>query len=196
MKKRVLYGVANYEELVKKNGYFVDKTAYIEKLEHTENPVFLRPRRFGKSLLCRILECYYDIRKRDSFEKLFGKTYIGRNPTSLRNAFFVLHLDFSTVSPSGGLDAIEKDFNTTCNLGMETIVHLYRRHFPEKVTIIPQETASSNLKRILKTIQKYQLPPLYVIIDEYDNFANQLILARKDRLYDNLMAENNFLKTF
>jgi len=196
MKKRVLYGVANYEELVQKNGYFVDKTAYIEKLEHTENPVFLRPRRFGKSLLCRILECYYNIRQRDEFEKLFGKTYIGRNPTSLRNAFFVLHLDFSTVSPSGGLDAIEKDFNTTCNLGMETIVHLNRHHFPEKVTIIPQETASSNLKRILKTVQKYQLPPLYVIIDEYDNFANQLILARKDRLYDNLMAENSFLKTF
>jgi len=196
MKKRVLYGVANYEELVQKNGYFVDKTAYIEKLERIENPVFLRPRRFGKSLLCRILECYYNIRQRGEFEKLFGNTYIGNHPTSLRNAFFVLHLDFSTVSPSGGLDAIEKDFNTTCNLGMETIAHLNRHHFPEKVTIIPHETASSNLKRILKTIQKHQLAPLYVIIDEYDNFANQLILAHKDRQYDHLMAENSFLKTF
>ncbi|HLC15605.1 MAG TPA: AAA family ATPase [Thermodesulfovibrionia bacterium] len=61
MKKRILYGVADYEELVRDNGYFVDKTHYIEKLELVKNPVFLRPRRFGKSLLCRILECYYNI---------------------------------------------------------------------------------------------------------------------------------------
>ncbi|MBF0103574.1 MAG: AAA family ATPase, partial [Desulfobacterales bacterium] len=55
MKKKVLYANANYEEIVTKDGYFVDKTAYIEKLEPIENPVFLRPRRFGKSLWCRIL---------------------------------------------------------------------------------------------------------------------------------------------
>lgn len=78
MPKRVLYGVANYEELVAKNGYFVDKTAYIEKLEQIEKPVFLRPRRFGKSLWCRLLECYYDIRQGEAFERLFGHTYIVR----------------------------------------------------------------------------------------------------------------------
>ena len=72
MKKRVVYGVANYVELVQKNGYFVDKTPYIKNLEVIENPVFLRPRRFGKSLWCRILECYYNINQKDQFEELFG----------------------------------------------------------------------------------------------------------------------------
>ncbi|MBF0303009.1 MAG: AAA family ATPase, partial [Desulfamplus sp.] len=76
MKKRILYGNANYEEIVSKNGYFVDKTKYIELLETVENPVFLRPRRFGKSLWCRILECYYNIRQKDDFDRLFGDTYI------------------------------------------------------------------------------------------------------------------------
>ena len=52
MKKRILYGSANYEEIIRDNRYFVDKTAYIQKLETVKNPVFLRPRRFGKSLLC------------------------------------------------------------------------------------------------------------------------------------------------
>ena len=47
MKKRILCGVANYEEIVAKNGCFIDKTRYIEKLEEIETPVFLRPRRFG-----------------------------------------------------------------------------------------------------------------------------------------------------
>jgi len=77
MRKRILYGVANYEEVVAKNGYFVDKTQYIEKLESIENPVFLRPRRFGKSLLCWILECYYSIQLKDRFEELFADTWTG-----------------------------------------------------------------------------------------------------------------------
>ncbi len=118
MKKQVLYANANYEEVVRKNGYFIDKTAYIEKLEKIENPVFLRPRRFGKSLLCRILECYYNINQKDDFERLFGHTYVGQHPTPLRNSFFVLHLDFSVVSPSGNIADIEKSFNHICNLCM------------------------------------------------------------------------------
>ena len=55
MKKRILYAEASYEVIVRENGYFVDKTEYIEKLEQVKNPVFLRPRRFGKSLLCKKL---------------------------------------------------------------------------------------------------------------------------------------------
>ena len=35
-------------------------------------PVFLRPRRFGKSLWCSLLECYYDMNRREQFEQLFG----------------------------------------------------------------------------------------------------------------------------
>ncbi len=196
MKKRVLYGVANYEEIVREHGYFVDKTEYIKKLETIKNPVFLRPRRFGKSLLCRILECYYNINQKDDFEELFGHTYIGQNPTPLRNTFFVLHLDFSTVDPTGTLEEIEKDFDLTCNLRMDTIVSLYRRWFQDKIIIQMEESASANLRRILDFIQKNDLPLLYVIIDEYDNFVNQLITAHKDYLYRALTADDSFLKTF
>lgn len=196
MKKRVLYGVANYEEIVRDHGYFVDKTAYIAKLENVKNPVFLRPRRFGKSLLCRMLECYYNVNQKDDFEELFGHTYIGQNPTPLHNSFFVLHLDFSTIDPTGTLQEIEKDFDLTCNLRMKTVVGLYRQWFQNKVTVQMDETASSNLGRILNFIQENDLPLLYVIIDEYDNFANQLVTARKDQLYRNLTADDSFLKTF
>lgn len=196
MKKRVLYGVANYEELVRKNGYFVDKTPYIEVLERIENPVFLRPRRFGKSLWCRILECYYNIKQKEQFEELFGSTYIGRRPTPLRNSFFVLHLDFSTVDPTGTMEEIEASFNNTCNLRMKTIVQQYQQWFRQTVAIEIKGKASSNLKALLNGIQANDLLALYVIIDEYDNFANQLIVAHKDKLYYDLTAEDSFLKTF
>ncbi len=63
MKRRIPYAVANYEKIVRENFYFVDKTRFIHELEKYEIPVFLRPRRFGKSLWCSILECYYDINR-------------------------------------------------------------------------------------------------------------------------------------
>jgi len=196
MKKRVLYANANYEEIVSDNGYFVDKTSYIEKLETVKNPVFLRPRRFGKSLWCRILECYYNINQKDDFERLFGHTWIGQNPTRLRNSFFVLHLDFSVVDPTGDISDIEKSFNHICNTELQSIVRRYAGWFLDKVTVSHENQAAQNLKDILRIISGSDLPRLYVIIDEYDNFANQLIVAHKDHLYRELTRDDSFLKTF
>ncbi len=196
MRKRVLYGSADYEEIVRDNGYFVDKTAYIGKLETVKNPVFLRPRRFGKSLWCRILECYYSIRQKDDFERLFGHTWIGQNPTPLRNSFFVLHLDFSVVEPAGAIAEIEKSFNLVCNSKMKTMLGLSKAWLQGDFVIDIKESASVNLNKLLDYIKEHDLPRLYVIIDEYDNFANQLIVSHKDRLYRELTSDDGFLKTF
>ncbi|MCK7576821.1 MAG: AAA family ATPase [Chromatiales bacterium] len=63
--------------------------------------LFLRPRRFGKSLWLSTLENYYDLARADDFERLFGGLKIGQNPTPLHNRYFVLKLNFSVVDPSG-----------------------------------------------------------------------------------------------
>ena len=97
MKRRIPYAVANYEEIVRDQYYFVDKTRFIPEIEKYKIPVFLRPRRFGKSLWCSILECYYDINRKDRFEELFGNTDIGRNPTPAHNTHMVMRFDFSQV---------------------------------------------------------------------------------------------------
>ena len=95
MKKCILYAEANYATMVREYGYFVDKMSYIAELERVKNPpVFLRSHRFGKSLLYRMLECYYNIRQAGEFAELFEHTWIGQNPTPLHNSCFVLHLDF------------------------------------------------------------------------------------------------------
>ena len=93
--KRIPYGIANYEQIVYDNYFFVDKTEYIRTLENYTKPVFLRPRRFGKTLLCSILECYYDVKRKDTFETLFGHTDIGKNPTGEQNSYLVLRFNFS-----------------------------------------------------------------------------------------------------
>ena len=54
----ILYGVADYAEIRKANAWFVDRTAKIRNLETTRYAMFLRPRRFGKSLLVSMFEYY------------------------------------------------------------------------------------------------------------------------------------------
>ncbi|MCK5517740.1 MAG: AAA family ATPase, partial [Desulfobulbaceae bacterium] len=196
MKKRILYGVANYAEIVRDNGYFGDKTEYIKKLEAVNNPVFLRPRRFGKSLLCSMLRYYYDINFADRFEELFGQTWIGRNPTDNHNQFIVISLDFSVIEPGSTVEKIEHNFKQYCNFILYYLRDGYAALLGDMPEIDTSDPVSSNLSKILNYIQAHNLPPLYISIDEYDNFANQLVTANKDQLYRELTADDGFLKTF
>ncbi len=195
-KKQIIYAEANYKNLILENGYYVDKTAYIRLMETYKNPVFLRPRRFGKSLWCTTLQYYYDINEADQFEKLFGHTAIGKNPTPLHNRFIVLHLDFSIIDPSGGIEEIRRRFNKQCNISIRSVTRRYREYFEEPIDIDLDEEASINLENLSAFINDYDLPKLYVIIDEYDNFANQLITSHQDTLYRELTADNSFLENF
>ncbi|MCP4217423.1 MAG: AAA family ATPase [bacterium] len=174
----------------------MDKTAYIRLMEEYKNPVFLRPRRFGKSLWCTTLQYYYDINEADDFEKLFGHTDIGKNPTPLHNRFMVLHLDFSIIDPSGDIEKIRDRFNEQCNTALQVLLWLYKNYFKDFLEIDREAAASINLEKIMGQIKAFDLPKLYIIIDEYDNFANQLIAAHKDVLYRELTADNSFLKSF
>ena len=63
--KKLWKGISNYEDLVDENYYYVDKTKYIEKLEDLPDKtiMFLRPRKFGKTLFTSVLENYYDLLK-------------------------------------------------------------------------------------------------------------------------------------
>jgi len=194
--KQVLYGEANYKNMVLENGYYVDKTGFIPVLERYKNPVFLRPRRFGKSLWCTTLTYYYDINEKDNFKQLFGHTHIGKNPTPWHNRFMILSLDFSIIDPSGGIEDIRRRFYQQCNISLRSIIWRYKKYFGDTIEIDLNEDVSINLNNILTMIHAFDLPRLYVIIDEYDNFANQLITSHQDTLYRELTADNSFLKNF
>jgi Predicted AAA-ATPase/PD-(D/E)XK nuclease superfamily len=196
MKRRVVYAEANYEALVRKHGYFVDKTEYIAKLELVENPVFLRPRRFGKSLLCSMLSYYYDLDYAHRFEELFGHTWIGQHPTGQQSQFMVLSLDFSTIVVGPTITDIEESFKRQCNYTISALRDRYQSLLADLPDVDLDAPVVDNLNRLLTYIWARKLPPIYVIIDEYDNFANQLITGLKDQLYRQLTADDSFLKTF
>ena len=97
------------------NCYYVDKTPFIEDIEESNKYFFyIRPRRFGKTLTLSMLENYYDINKADKFEQIFGKLYIGANPTPEHNKYLVIHLNFAEVV--GDLDNYKKGLDGHCNI--------------------------------------------------------------------------------
>jgi hypothetical protein len=83
------YGFSDFYLLKTENYFYVDRTSHISLIEEAGlQLLFLRPRRFGKSLLLSMLENYYDVTKADEFEKLFGDLAIGQNPTPKHNQYF------------------------------------------------------------------------------------------------------------
>lgn len=82
---KIPYGFSNYKEIRTGNYIYVDKTNYIQELESLNSKylVFLRPRRFGKSLFLSMLHYYYDRNSAADFQELFGDTYIGAHKTEL-----------------------------------------------------------------------------------------------------------------
>ena len=196
MPKRVIYGESNYAALVRKNGYFVDKTPYIQALEAVENPVFLRPRRIGKSLFCSILRYYYDLNYAAQFTELFGATWIGQQPTPSHNQYILLFFNFSVIDVGKTVAQIEHSFKNHCNTILNTLRAEYRHLFGEMPDLAMADPVSDNLEKVFRYIRGNGLPQVYVIIDEYDNFANQLIVGNQDLLYRDLTAADGFLKTF
>ncbi|MDM8520312.1 AAA family ATPase, partial [Anaerolineales bacterium HSG6] len=134
--------------------------------------------------------------QKDEFDYLFGETYIGQNPTGKQNSYIVLHLDFSTIDPTGTLDKIERHFNFVCNLKLGSMIGKANVLFPDTIQFDRNLSVTENLQQFLYSVLFLDLPPLYVIIDEYDNFANQLVKANKDTLYRKLMGDDSFFKTF
>ena len=95
------YGISDLKTIITENYFYCDRTFKIKLLEKSKFQLFIRPRRFGKSLILSMLENYYDVAKQDEFNTIFGKLAIGKNPTKLRNSYFILKLDFSCVDPTG-----------------------------------------------------------------------------------------------
>ena len=178
-RKRIPYGMQNFEDVMERDCYYVDKTPFIEKIEESNMYFFfIRPRRFGKSLTLSMLENYYDINKKDKFESLFGKLYIGENPTPERNSYLILHLNFAMIS--AGLDNYKKGLDAHCNNKFNSFCSRYAYLLPPdiKEEMNQKEDAVSQLGFLCDKCAEAGLK-IYLFIDEYDHFTNQ-ILAHKE----------------
>ena len=196
-RKRIPYGMQNFEDVIKEDCYYVDKTPFIELIEESNRYFFfIRPRRFGKTLTLSMLENYYDINKKDKFEEIFGKLYIGQNPTPEHNTYLIIHLNFAEVA--AGLDDYKDGLDNHCSLVFNFFCDIYAHILPantkeglEKLT-----DAVSQLRFLCQKCQEVG-KKIYLFIDEYDNFTN-MILAHEEHLmrYRNQTHGEGYLRQF
>ena len=189
------YAVANYAEMRDRGFYYVDKTDYIPRLEAYKAPVFLRPRRFGKSLLVSTLAHYYDRTLAHRFEDLFGGTYIGSHPTPEHNRYMIIRYDFSAMVMADNMEGLEQNFNIL-NRGPVEIMVTHNRDLFGDFQFSTRENAAQMLEEALTYAREHGLPPVYILIDEYDNFTNQLLTSYNDPLYEKVTTADSFLRTF
>ena len=181
--KRLPYGINDFEAVIEQNQYYVDKTMYLPLLENQpSNIIFIRPRRFGKSIFLSMLHAYYDCSKKEKFQTLFGDLWVGKHPTPLQGRYQVLHLDFSYVG--GSIEKLEENFNMYLRVKLDGFMRIYQEFYltdfkekffksdsaTEKLALLQDETATKGI-------------PLYLIIDEYDNFTNTVLNEQGEKVY-------------
>ena len=192
--KRIPYGVSDFVDIIKRNQYYIDKTMYIPKLEEEADSLFfIRPRRFGKSLLLSMMCAYYDINQSNRFEELFGKLWIGSHPTPYRGKFQVLFLDFSKIG--GDIKDLKENFNNYCNIRLDNFIERYKRAYrPEIVEKIKSASTVVDKLNMIDTEAKDANMQLYLIIDEYDNFTNVVLNEHGEKVYWALTHAKGFYR--
>jgi len=170
------YGEADFYLLVMENNFYVDRTAYIRLLEEKGRTLlFLRPRRFGKSLLLSMLENYYDVKKAAEFERLFGHLAIGQDPTPRHNRYFVLRWNFSEILTRGDVEDFQQRLFDHIDGSIQQFIVHYRGFIDYPI----ERDVSNGIHAFQSVMAAVQTTPykLYLLIDEYDNFANEVLMT-------------------
>ena len=188
---KIPYGVSDFKTIRTEGLYYVDKTEYLAKIEERDRFVFfVRPRRFGKSLFLDMLRLYYDRNEKVNFEKLFGGLWIGAHPTPNRNRYLMLALDFSEVGGMGGASLSEK-FNNYVDVALNDFICRYGRLF--NAGALSSITKENKFKTVVNAAKQRDLP-LYLVIDEYDNFTNALIRSAGNDPYRSITHGTGFYR--
>ncbi len=194
--KKIPYGISSYNTIRHENYYFVDKSRYIPQFEAAGKFLFLiRPRRFGKSMLLNVLESYYDIARKNEFDLFFDNTYIKDHPTPEKNAHLILKFNFSRVNPLP--DKVEMSFHGHVNNSFFFFGNKYREFLDDDYfeMMASHQEAYQKLEFLLNYIGSKGLK-VYVLIDEYDNFANTILSSSGHDNYHSLTHGAGFFRFF
>ncbi len=193
------YGISDFGILVREGYYFVDRTMYIERLESLGERYlfFLRPRRFGKTLLLSVLEHYYGKSHKDDFDWLFGDYYIGKRPTPGANKYLVLKFDFSGINTTTVKSSFQGVLENVKE-GARNLFNTYPTIFDDKdlQTIESESAPNLALQKIFSIVRSKRVAEkLYVLIDEYDHFTNELLSFRLTE-FKEIVSRNGFVRKF
>ena len=192
--KLLPYGISDFQQVRKEGKYFVDKTKYIQVMEETDNFLFLiRPRRFGKSVFLSMLRAYYDINEKDKFQEEFAGLWIADHPTEWRGQFQMMYFDYSRIG--GDTSVLEENFEGySCGV-VDDFIKRYKDFYDDDFVNSVLSSKNFRTKFNLIDMEARRLDhPLYLIIDEYDNFTNTVLNQEGEAVYHALTHANGFYR--
>ena len=194
--KELPYGISDFTDLRRAGCYYTDKTQYIPKMEKAGRFLFLiRPRRFGKSIFLSMLAAYYDIARQDKFDELFDGLWIQQHPTEEKGQYQVICLDFSQATV--GMDGtLKQRFDRYCSTTYEVFAEKYAQYYDDNFVQDVKHRApdSSEQLRFICKRAKERGHKLYLIIDEYDNFTNNVLNEEGEQVYHALTHATGFYR--
>ncbi len=192
---QIPYGISDFKRIRNEGYYYVDKTGFIPELERAGSFLFfVRPRRFGKSLMASMLRCYYDVAEKDNFEKLFGGLEIATNPTANRNRYLVLYMDFSEVNRGAGL-SLQERFDSYVGSSLTVFLSQYGDLYgADALAEIKKSEAPAMQFNLAVKFAKAKGLHLYLMLDEYDNFTNAMLRAEGNDSYRDITHGQGFYR--
>lgn len=179
-------GIDNFEMLITKGYYFVDKTLLIKDLLDKKGAVtlFTRPRRFGKTLNISMLQYFFED-SRDADGTKIDHTYLfegldimqaGEKYTSCMGQYPVINLSLKSGK--------QPNFQLSYDMLIRQIAYEYQRHSfilqderlsgeKERYLAIMGEKADQSsycdsLLFLSRCLEKYYEKKVVILIDEYD----------------------------
>ena len=192
---RIPYGEADFKRIRVNGWLYVDKSRFVHTLEEERYAFLIRPRRMGKSCWVSLLDHYYNRNRAGAFEAVFGGTDLGRRPTEERHRYVILRFNFSAFEDT--LDTLRERFETYCHQMVRNALERNPDLFPERETerILSQPSINAKLNELFLYAGDHGIP-LYVLIDEYDNFANTVLAHHGEEAYQSFTHGGGFYRNF
>lgn len=200
---RLPYGISNFVKVATEGYYYVDRTPFVAQIETMDEPYlfFLRPRRFGKSLFISLLHCYYGLEYQSLFTEIFSAYAIGQNPTPLAHQYLVLRLDFSKINTQTPQSTFT-GFLENVKQGVSNFLSVYSQYYTEDdhQYIFEATEPTIVIGRLFERTQNHVSNgrlshKIYVLIDEYDHFANELVAFRLEE-FKQSVSRNGYVRKF
>ena len=206
------YGTSSFEEFIQQDKAFVDKTMFIKTLDKlsTNYPILLRPRRFGKSTFVSMLKYFYDRSLYNQYDQVFFKTKIYKENLKSHNSYHVIVFDFSGIE-GNNRDQLSKHLSSSI---INNSILDFKNRYPTFSFFIDEQDKNDPLLVLDNFFNCYRewlvkhpeeilqdpfgrpsIKKLYIIIDEYDNFANEILNTDRE-FFKRLTSQAGLLKTF
>ena len=176
-KKAIPVGIENFEDIIKDNYYYVDKSMLIEDIlvNRAAVTLFTRPRRFGKMLNISMIKYFFDVRNKDENRKLFeGLKIFGSEYMREQGKYPVIFVSLKDLRGDTWEDTFEnlKSFISDLYAEFEDMREIMNKRDKIKFDKIFYEEEKgdyeTSLKLLSNYIYKYYGKKVIILIDEYD----------------------------